>query len=90
MQILMISGAPGKAEAGVAGIVYNLTKELTDLGHSVKPLFFEDLLPKQKWPNRFRAVEFAKRITEYIQETRREFDIANIHAPFGFWYGAQR
>ena len=90
MRILMISGVPGKAEAGVAGIVYNLTKELGDLGHSVKPVFFEDLLPKQKWPNRFRTVEFAKRIAEYVEETGKEFDIVNIHAPFGFWYGARR
>jgi glycosyltransferase involved in cell wall biosynthesis len=90
MRILMISGVPGKAEAGVAGIVYNLAKELGELGHSVKPLFFEDLLPKQTWPNRFRTVEFAKRIAEYVRETGKEFDIVNIHAPFGFWYGAQR
>jgi glycosyltransferase involved in cell wall biosynthesis len=90
MRILMISGVPGKAEAGVAGIVYNLAKELDELGHSVRPMFFEDLLPKQKWPNRFRTVEFAKRIAKYLQENGKRFDIVNIHAPFGFWYGEQR
>jgi glycosyltransferase involved in cell wall biosynthesis len=90
MRILMISGVHGKAEAGVAGIVYNLAKELGGLGHSVKPMFLEDLLPRQKWPTRFRTVEFAKRIAEYVQESNKEFDIINIHAPFGFWYGAQR
>ena len=90
MRILMISGVPGKAEAGVAGIVYNLAKELGDLGHSVKPIFFEDLLPQQKWPDRFRTIEFAKRISEYVREVRTEYDVINIHAPFGFWYGAQR
>ena len=90
MRILMISGVPGKAEAGVAGVVNNLTKELRELGHSVKPIFFEDLLPGQTWPNRFRTIEYAKRIAEYVQETGEEFDIVNIHAPFGFWYGAQR
>src|SRR6266404_900350 len=90
MRILMISGSSGKAEAGVAGVVNNLTKEVRELGHSVKPLFFEDLLPKQTWPNRFRTVEFAKKIAEYVQETGKEFDIVNIHAPFGFWYGWQR
>src|SRR5258708_39132926 len=90
MRILMISGVPGKAEAGVAGIVYNLEKELGELGHSVKPIFFEDLLPRQKWPSRFRTIEFAKRISEYVKEARTEFDVVNIHAPFGFLYGAQR
>lgn len=90
MRILMISGVPGKAEAGVAGIVYNLARELGDLGHSVKPIFFEDLLPQQKWPSRFRTIEFAKKIAEYIRDVRGEYDVINIHAPFGFWYGAQR
>jgi glycosyltransferase involved in cell wall biosynthesis len=90
MRILMISGVPGKAEAGVAGIVYNLTKELGSLGHSVRPLFSEDLLPTQSWPNRFRTVEFAKRIADYVKKVKAEFDVINIHAPFGFWYGAQR
>jgi glycosyltransferase involved in cell wall biosynthesis len=90
MRILMISGAPGKAEGGVAGVVNNLAKELSNLGHRVKPIFFEDLLPNQSWLNRFRTVEFAKRIAGYVQETRTNFDIVNIHAPFGFWYGTQR
>src|SRR4029077_13209577 len=90
MRILMISGVPGKAEAGVAGIVYNLAKELGGLGHSVKPVFFEDLLPQQKWLDRFRTIEFAKRIAGHVKETRSEYDIINIHAPFGFWYGVQR
>jgi glycosyltransferase involved in cell wall biosynthesis len=90
MRILMISGVPGKAEAGVAGIVYNLAKELRDLGHGVKPVFFEDLLPQQKWPLRFRTIEFAKRISDHVREVRAEYDVINIHAPFGFWYGSQR
>jgi len=90
MRILMISGSSGKAEAGVAGVVNNLTRELRELGHSVKSAFFEDLLPKQTWPNRFRTVEFARRIGGYVQERGKEFDIVNIHAPFGFWYGWQR
>jgi glycosyltransferase involved in cell wall biosynthesis len=90
MRILMISGVPGRAEAGVAGIVYNLTRELGSLGHSVKPIFFEDLLPQQKWPDRFRTVELAKRIADYVKKVAAEYDVINIHAPFGFWYGAQR
>lgn len=90
MRILMISGVPGKAEAGVAGIVYNLTKELRDLGHSVKPMFLEDLLPEHRWPKRFRTLEFAKKIVEYIKQTRTEYDVVNIHAPCGCWYGARR
>src|SRR5260370_29160662 len=90
MRIMMVSGSPGKAEGGVAGIVHNLAKELGQLGHSVEPKFFEDLLPAQKWPSRFCAIEFSRRIAGYVQEKKSEFDIINIHAPFGFWYGTQR
>jgi glycosyltransferase involved in cell wall biosynthesis len=90
MRILMISGVPGKAEAGAAGIVYNLTKELRDLGHTVKPMFFEDLLPRQSWPPRFRTIEFARKIDSYVKEEHSHYDIINVHAPYGFWYGARR
>jgi glycosyltransferase involved in cell wall biosynthesis len=90
MRILMISGVAGKAEAGVAGIIYNVTKELRELGHSVEPKFFDDLLPKPRWPNRFRTLEFARRMAEYAKQVRAEYDIVNVHAPFGFWYGARR
>jgi len=90
MRILMVAGSPGKAEGGVAGIVHNLAKELGQLGHNVEPKFFEDLLSNQKWPSRFRTVEFAKRIAGYVQKKESDFDIINIHAPFGFWYGMQR
>lgn len=90
MRILMISGSAGKAEGGVAGVVSNLTKELQKLGHKVEPKFFEDLLPRQRWPNRFRTVEFARAIARYVQTRKNEFDVVNIHAPFGFWYGIRR
>jgi glycosyltransferase involved in cell wall biosynthesis len=90
MRVLMIAGVAGNAEAGVAGIVYNVTEQLRKLGHSVKPLFFDDLLPKTRWPRRFRTVEFAVAITEYVSRVKSDFDVINIHAPFGFWYGFQR
>ena len=90
MRILMITGVQGKAEAGVAGIVYNLARQLADFGHTVKPLFLEDLLPTQKWPNRFRTTEFARSAALYVAQHRDEYDVVNIHAPFGFWYGVRR
>lgn len=86
----MISGVPGKVETGVAGVVYNLAEHLRSMGHSVNPLFFEDLLPMPRWPNRFRTVEFAKRIADYVKDVRSHYDVINIHAPFGFWYGIER
>jgi len=90
MRVLMMTGVQGSAEAGVAGIVYNLTKQLTDMGHVVKPMFFEDLLSVQNWPDRFRTIEFARSVANYVNQHRSEYDIINIHAPFGFWYGARR
>lgn len=90
MRILMIAGVPGKAEAGVSGIVHNLAKELRGLGHSVEPKFFEDLLPKERWPSRLRTIEFAREIALLVKAKKSEFDIVNIHAPSGFWYGWRR
>ena len=90
MRVLMIAGVAGKAEAGGAGVVYNITKELRNLGHTVKPMFFEDLLVKQRWPARFRTVEFARSVARYVTQVKNEYDIINIYAPFGFWYGFGR
>ena len=90
MRVLMIAGVAGKAEAGGAGVVHNVAKELRNLGHTVKPMFFEDLIPQQRWPARFRTFEFAARVANYVDEVKNEYDIVNIYAPYGFWYGFRR
>ena len=87
MRVLMIAGVAGKAEAGGAGVVHNVAKELRNLGHTVKPMFFEDLITKQRWPARFRTFEFAARVASYVDEVKSEYDVVNIYAPYGFWYG---
>ena len=35
-------------------------------------------------------MEFARKIAERVAELRGDYDVVNIHAPFGFWYGAMR
>jgi glycosyltransferase involved in cell wall biosynthesis len=90
MRVLMIAGVVGKAEAGGAGVVHNVARELRNLGHNVKVMFFEDLLPKQHWPNRFRTLEFAARVSGHMAEVKNEYDVVNIYAPYGFWYGFRR
>jgi len=90
MRLLMIAGVAGKAEAGGAGVVHNVAKELRNLGHTVKPMFFEDLIPKQRWPARFRTLEFAARVSSFVDEVKNEYDVVNIYAPYGFWYGFGR
>jgi glycosyltransferase involved in cell wall biosynthesis len=90
MRILMIAGVAGKAEAGGAGVVHNVATELRNLGHTVKPMFFEDLIPKQRWPARFRTFEFAAAVASYVNKVKNEYDVVNIYAPYGFWYGFRR
>jgi glycosyltransferase involved in cell wall biosynthesis len=90
MRVLMIAGVAGKAEAGGAGVVHNVAKELRNLGHTVKPMFFENLIPKQRWPVRFRTFEFAARVSSFVDEVKNEYDVVNIYAPYGFWYGFRR
>ncbi len=90
MRVLMIAGVAGKAEAGGAGVVYNIAKELRAFGHTVKVMFFEDLLPAPRWPARFRTIEFSRRAAKYISEVKSEYDIVNIYAPHGFSYGISR
>src|ERR1700686_3078666 len=90
MRALMIAGVAGKAEAGGASVVHNVAKELCNFGHNVKVVFFEDLIPKQRWPARFRAFEFAARVSSHVNEVKNEYDVVNIYAPYGFWYGFRR
>jgi glycosyltransferase involved in cell wall biosynthesis len=89
MRILMIGGV-GKAESGVGGVLGNLASELRKLGHKVTPMCMGEILPNPKWPNRFRTVEFAAKIAGYVASLESEFDVVNVHAPFGFVYGAKR
>jgi glycosyltransferase involved in cell wall biosynthesis len=90
MRVLMIAGVAGKAEAGGAGVVHNVAKELRNLGHTVKPMFFEDLIPKRRWPAHLRTLEFAARVSSFVDEVKNEYDLVNIYAPYGFWYGFGR
>src|ERR1700736_6305515 len=90
MRVLMIAGVAGKAEAGGAGVVHNVARELRNLGHTVKLMFFEDLIAKQRWPARFRTFEFAAMAASYVNEVKNEYDVVNIYAPYGFWYGFRR
>lgn len=90
MRVLMIAGVAGKAEAGAAGVVFHVAEELRQLGHVVKVMFFEDILPRQRWPQRFRTVEFARSVAKYVANVESHYDIINIYAPFGFWYGFAR
>jgi glycosyltransferase involved in cell wall biosynthesis len=90
MRVLMIAGVAGKAESGGGGVVYNLVKELRNLGHTIKPMFFEDVLPKPRWPKRFRTVEFATAVANTVEKEKNLHDVVNIHAPYGFWYGFRR
>ena len=90
MRALIIAGVAGKAEAGGAGVVYNIAKELRSFGHTIKIMFSEDLLPAPRWPARFRTVEFSRKAAKYIAEVRSEYDLVNIYAPHGFSYGFLR
>src|SRR6202140_3857416 len=87
MRALMIAGVAGKAEAGGASVVHNVAKELCNFGHNVKVVFFEDLIPKHRWPVRFRTLEFAARVSRHVREVKNEYDVVNIYAPYGFAYG---
>jgi glycosyltransferase involved in cell wall biosynthesis len=90
MRVLMIAGVAGKAEAGGAGVVYSVVKELRDFGHTVDVKFFEDVLPQRRWPARFRTIEFARAVAKYVRRVKNNYDIINIYAPYGFWYGFSR
>ena len=90
MRILIACGSPKRSEGGVAAVVLNLATELRALGHTVDALFLEDLLPKNRFPKRFEAIEIALAVARRVGRNSSAHDVVNIHAPYGFAYGIRR
>jgi glycosyltransferase involved in cell wall biosynthesis len=90
LNILMGSGVPRRREGGVAAMIYNLGRELENLGHRVTYVFQEDLIEPGSVSQRFVELVFALRLGRYIAKNRNKFSIVNLHAPTGFPYGLRR
>ena len=90
MRILIAIGVPRQQEAGAAGVVLNHERELIKLGHSVESWFLDDVLPERSRAGRFAAFRFAAAVTKRIRRQKQAFDVVNLHAPSGFFYGIYR
>ena len=90
MKILIAIGVLRQREAGAAGVVFNHANQLEKLGHQVDCWFFDDILPSPGWPARFRDLEFAVAVSSRIRRQPRQFDVVNLHAPWGCVHGISR
>ena len=90
MNILIAIGVLRQREAGAAGVVFNHAEQLEKLGHQVDCWFFDDILPFPRWPARFRDLEFAIAVSSRIRRQPRQYDVVNLHAPWGCVYGLSR
>jgi glycosyltransferase involved in cell wall biosynthesis len=90
LNILMGSGVLKRREGGVAGVIYNLGRELQQLGHNVTYVFQDDLIEPGSVSARFNELIFSLRLGGYIAANRQKFSIVNLHAPTGFPYGLRR
>ena len=90
MKILIAIGVLRQREAGAAGVVFNHAEQLQKIGHQVDCWFFNDVLPSPRWPARFRDLEFASAINSRIRRQPRQFDVVNLHAPWGCVHGLSR
>jgi len=90
LKILIAIGVLRQREAGAAGVVFNHAEQLEKLGHQVDCWFFDDILPSPRWPARFRDLEFAIAVSSRIRRQPRQYDVVNLHAPWGCVYGLSR
>ena len=90
MNILIAIGVLRQREAGAAGVVFNHAEQLEKRGHRVDCWFFDDLLPSPRWPSRFRDLEFATAVSSRIRRNPRQYDVVDLHAPWGCVYGLSR
>lgn len=68
----------------------NHARELEKRGHKVVCWFLEDVLALPvKWA-RFQDFRFAWGVARRILKDKQQFDVVNIHAPWGCVYGAWR
>ena len=86
----MAIGVLRQREAGAAGVVFNHAEQLEKLGHHVDCWFFDDILPSPCWPGRFRDLEFAAAVSSRIRRQPKQYDVVNLHAPWGCVYGLSR
>ena len=87
MKILIAIGVLRQREAGAAGVVFNHAEQLEKLGHQVDCWFLDDILPSPRWPARFRDLEFSAVVSSRIRRQPRQYDVVNLHAPWGCVYG---
>jgi glycosyltransferase involved in cell wall biosynthesis len=87
LKILIAIGVLRKREAGAAGVVFNHAEQFEKLGHQVDCWFFDDILPSPRWPRRFRDLEFAAEVSSRIRRQPHQYDLVNLHAPWGCVYG---
>lgn len=86
----MSANVPRRREGGVAGMIYNIGRELENRGHSVTYIFKEDLLGQDNVPARFSDLAFSYRLQRYIAGDPQRFSVVNLHAPSGLLYGLRR
>jgi glycosyltransferase involved in cell wall biosynthesis len=90
LKILIAIGVLRQREAGAAGVVFNHAEQLQKLGHQVDSWFFDDVLPSPRWPARFRDLEFAAAVSSRLRRQPQQYDVMNLHAPWGCVYGLAR
>lgn len=90
MRILIAIGVRRLREAGAAGVALNHALELKKLGHRVDCWFFDDIFKGPAVPQRFETLVFAAAVAKRILKRRSEFDVVNLHAPWGCVYGVWR
>jgi glycosyltransferase involved in cell wall biosynthesis len=90
LRILIAIGVPRQKEAGAAGVALNHATELEKLGHRVTCWFLDDVFEGPPRAQRFATLLFASAVAKKILKQRTEFDVVNLHAPWGGIYGIWR
>ena len=74
-------------EAGAASVALNNSRELSKRGHTIHCWFLDDVLAHPSKPKRFGALIFAIAIARRILRESDQYDVVNLHAPWGCAYG---
>jgi glycosyltransferase involved in cell wall biosynthesis len=90
MRVLMATSALRRREHGAAAVIMELGRSLQKYGHQVEILYGDDVPPGRIFPARFAELYFSWGVARHILRNPGRYDVVNLRAPAGFFYGIAR
>jgi glycosyltransferase involved in cell wall biosynthesis len=90
MRVLMATSSLRRRERGASAVIMELGRHLEKYGHEVEILYGDDVPKGRFFPVRFEELYFSFGVARHIFRNLGRYDVVNLRAPTGFFYGLAR